>query len=90
MILQVGIQSNFQMMSKGYPITSSASYLGSMKPFSEGDWIPRVFLMCFAIIQVYRVSQYELLLLCYAQPFFWWSEKTILGCQLPYGFFPGA
>ena len=33
----LGIQSPRKMMSKGCRITSSERYLGSMKPFSEGD-----------------------------------------------------
>ena len=37
----LGIQSPCQMMIGVYNHLRNARYLGSMKPFSEGDWIPR-------------------------------------------------
>ena len=37
----LGIQSPCQIMIGMYNHLRNARYLGSMKPFSEGDWIPR-------------------------------------------------
>ena len=41
-MLSLGINRHILRWWLGCPITSSTFYLGSMLPFSEGDWIPRV------------------------------------------------
>ena len=41
-ITSIGIQSPCQMMIGVYNHLRNGRYLGSMKPFSEGDWIPNI------------------------------------------------